>query len=148
MIYYKAKLVMTEEGMQVVFHEMHQIHETECFSYCVDKPRFPIPEVIKLSGESDLKAAKRLNMKIYRIHKKDSRIGFKNKDAAFKNLLFLKRKQINHMQRDIDLLSYFLERIGEKNHLAMKKELRGEYYGEVRTLPDSSEKLCQYYVFD
>lgn len=148
MIYYKAKLVMAEEGMQVVFHELHQIHETECFSYCIAKPHYPIPEPLKISGESDLKAAKRLGRKIYRVHRQCSRIGFKTKEKAFNNLLFLKNRQIAHMKRDIDLLSYFINRADLEGLDSMPKEGGATWYGDCHTLPDSSAKLCQYYHFD
>lgn len=147
-IYYKAKLVMAEEGMQVVFHEMHKIHETECFSLCIDKPKFPIPSATKLAGESDLKAAKRLGYKIHRIHKKSSRIGFKTKDDALNQLLYMKDRQITHMKRDIDLLAYFISRIDKCGLSAMQKKDGATWYGDCYTLPDSYDNLRQYYVFD
>lgn len=150
MIYYKAKLHMAEPGMQVQFKEFHQIHETECYSYCVDDWNFPIPQSLKLVGETDIKAAKRRGIKIHRIHKTSSRVAFDTKEKAFNQLVFLKRRQINHMKRDVDLFSYFLDRVKDDGMAVLKAEwyphkLRN---GDLYTLPDSTEKISRYYVFD
>lgn len=148
-MFYKARLVMTEEGMQVQFQEFNCIHETECYAYCINSWS-SVPSPLKHEGETELQAAKRMKIKIFRIHKASSRIAFKTKELAFNQLVFLKRRQINHMKRDIDLFSYFLDRTADSGLSALKQEfypykLQG---GDIHTLPESTEKLSQYYVFD
>ncbi|WP_396180201.1 hypothetical protein [Flavobacterium sp.] len=147
-MFYKAQLAMTEEGMQVLFEEFHPIHETKCYSYCVRGWNYPVPLALKRKGETDLRAAKRMRYKITRIHKDCSRIAFATKEQAFKQLIFLKKRQINHMRRDIDLLTYFLERTSESGLQALTENTTQYNRGTIHTLPDSAEKLQQYYVFD
>ncbi len=144
-VFYKARLAMTEEGMQVVFDKYHAIHETNCYFFCVRTWNYPIPSPLKKHGESDYQTAKRIKYKIIKVQKGCSRIAFETEDDAFSNLLFLKRRQIGHMKRDLDLLQFFLERVGGKGISALD---RGVRWPEIYTLPNSQEKLCEYYVFD
>lgn len=148
MTYFKARLINSDEGMQVQFKELHSIHETNCYAYCVDSWNYPIPSQRKKPGESDLQAAKRIGCKITRIHKEGSRIAFKSKDKAFQQLLLMKRRQISHMRRDIDLLSYFIDRVNEKGLSTLEEDPTKYQNGTIHTLPNSTEKLLEYYVFD
>lgn len=147
-VFYKAKLIYAEEGIQVLFKEICQIHETPSYSYCIDSRVYPVRVPLKKDGETDLQTSKRLGYKIYRIHKECSRIAFETKEKAFKQLMFLKRRQIMHMQRELALLTYFTERVGDSDLSIMKEEPIQYNHGSVHTLPDSSEKLCEFYVFD
>lgn len=152
MKYYKARLVYSEEGMQVVFDILHSIHETQCYSYCLNRWNLTNGEVhppLKREGESNFKAAKRLKYKIIRIHKGSSRIAFETKEKAFEQLLFLKRRQIGHMKREIDLLTYFLERVKDTGLATLEHEK--SYCGDgpqLYTLKESTDKLLEYYHFD
>lgn len=111
--YFKAKLYMDPSGITVLFREFVTVHETPCYAYCIDKdfdgfllkPIFLGHEI----GLPLLRKLKERNVRVHRIHKTSSRFAFATKTAAFNHLVMLKRLQINHMKRELVMLTRFVE---------------------------------------
>lgn len=145
--YYKAKIMYAEEGICVQFKEFKVIKETNCYAYCVNHWDFPIREPLKLNGESDYHCAKRRGLKIFRIHKTSSRIAFSAKEAAYKNLVYLKGLQVRHLQRELDLLRVFNKKGAslDIDQLKVITDLKGnEFY---RAVPETEDDVLQHYHF-
>lgn len=144
--FYKMRIVPDSKGLCVITEIFISIHETPCFHYCVrayDKGSFN--SVLMNKNETRLQYAKRENIKIYRIHKSGSRIAFETEKQAFEHLQFLKRKQIRHMERDIEFNRAFLKACKGVG------DLLPDYSSDIcrhRTVPDTEDLVSRYYFFD
>lgn len=146
--YFKAKLFYIETGVSVLFREFNEIHSTECYSYCVDNWNFPLPQSLKKEGETDLQLAKRIGYKVIRIHKTGSRVAFKTKDEAFEHLKYLKRLQLGHMKREIDLLQYFIDQVANKELNFLQEDKTKYHNGTIHTVKESVYIVSQHYHFN
>lgn len=107
--FYKMRLIPTEEGLTVWTDTWISIHETPCFHYCIQEHnKSYLSAPMNIHGKPNLQVAKGYRLKIKRVDKRASRFAFDTKEGAFKHLQFLKRKQLNHMKRDISFIERFL----------------------------------------
>lgn len=113
------------------------IHETPCFHYCIPEFMSSLMSQESLDNETDLKKAKRLNLNVKRISKDSSRFAFDTKEKAFEHLKLLKRKQIEHLQRNLKLMTMFIKKTDNKG----LDSLVHMYYDKY-TIPNSSITFC------
>lgn len=144
--YYKALMSVERGGIYVKYLTFCCIHETPSFAYCVPEWDYPISCVLKRDGETDLQAAKRLGFKVHRVCKVGSRFAFATREAAFEQLCFLKRRQLNHLKRDIQMVSLFLEKTQGKR-LNDLQELSG-FSGVSHKIESTEELVNRYFAFE
>lgn len=143
-IFYRMRHAIDESGINVITTELASIHESHCWHWCIDKRRIGcVRTIAERNEESMLKAAKRDKAKIYKVAKDGSRVAFETPQQAFLHLLFLKRKQIGHMKREIEILEEFASKADGLDIETIK--LGG--YGE-RVIPDTHEVVHNHYIFD
>jgi len=142
--FYKCKLMPCEEGLSIYVQKYVSVHETPCFHFCIEDHHkgWLAKPLKKYKGESNIKALKRMRVKIYRVAKQCSRIAFETEQEAYDQLLFLKRRQINHLKRDIEFLDNFI------NYGSKRKFKDIPFTGSFRTVPDTQELVREHYVFD
>ena len=144
--FYKMNLVADECGLVVYTRIFLSIHETPCFHFCIRATEKGfLSEPLMLKNESKFQAAKRMGMKVFRIHKSGSRIAFETEEKAFKQLRMLKSKQIEHMRRTIAFNDGFLTLCKSFD------DLLPNYKNDVckmRTVPETKELVNGYYVFE
>lgn len=104
-VFYKMFLTTDHMGLAVNLVEYVSIHETPMMYFCVEKgvdltaPYLPK----RKESETELQYAKRMGMRIRRIHKNGSRIAFDTKEKAFNHLRWMKQRQNGHLKRQISL---------------------------------------------
>lgn len=143
--YYKARLAYTPRGINVEMEEFKIIHETRCVAYCVNDYDYKIVCGYKKPDESLMQAAKRLCRKVRHIHKSGSRIAQPTQEEAFNRLKFLKRRQIRHLKRELDLISLFSSKTQDADLSALQKNDR--YTHDTYLVPDTEESVGIYYNF-
>ncbi len=114
-IFYKMHLIPTESGLEVITDKWVSIHETPCFHFCVREHNARTFEMPCIQGETELQKAKRLHIRIRRIHKIGGRFAFDTEEKAMEHLKFLKRKQLVHMKRVTLFVESFLNADELKN---------------------------------
>ena len=136
-------MIPSEQGLSISVKKYLSIHETPYFHFCIDEYNkdFLAKPMLK-TGESNRQALERMNIKIYRIAKSGSRIAFETEQKAFEQLLFLKRKQLDHLKRDTQFLTAFIDYCSDKKYEDVP------LLGSFRTVPDSQELVNEHYVFD
>lgn len=143
---YKKTLHPSECGMSIFTKKYVCIYETPCFYMCVQEwnlfgSRFN--QIKSCSDEKERSAlAKKLNIKLKRIHKVNSRFAFVSEKDAFDHLVLLKRKQINHLKRDIELIEAFVD-YANCNDISKIPDKHG-----FAAIPDTQEVVMSHYVFD
>ena len=142
-VFYKMRLAIDEQGINVITKELVSIHESECWHWCIEKSRAGYIRSYQREDESLLQAAKRSGEKIHKVAKVGSRVAFKTIPDAFDHLMMLKRKQINHMRREIAILEDFTKKA---DGLDIESINPGSY-GE-RVIPDTHEVVHDHYRFD
>ena len=85
------------------------IHETECFWFCVNSAEIGIFSILNKGEDLTLQRAKKSKILVKRIHKSRSRFAFESKDKALDNLMFRKRKQNEHLSRQLKENNLFIE---------------------------------------
>jgi len=142
--FYKCKLMPCEEGLSIYVEKYISIHETPCFHFCIQEHHkgWLAKPLKKEEGESNYKALKRMKVRIYRVAKEFSRIAFDTEQKAYENLLFLKRKQLVHLNRDIEFINTLITYGADKQFTDIP------FVGSFRTVPDSHELVSEHYVFD
>lgn len=152
MIYYKAHMSPAEGEFLIEFREFHQIHESKCFSFCVDMSRGSGRrlDALKLPSETKIQAAKRIGCKVRRIHKEYSRIAFKTKEDAYKNMLFLKQRQLRHIQRDFAIITEFMKLAEGVDFHSLASPSEQYWRGQdlCRKIDDVNGVISEHYVFD
>jgi hypothetical protein len=133
--FYKMALVPDEEGLTVVTTVLYPIHETPCFYFCV----------IAHWENYSYKEIKEFKGKVYRIAKTGSRIAFETKEEAFKNLVYLKTKQLDHCRRNVAFIERFLNDTEKKGMNAL--ELTNTFSNNLLVLPETSELVSEYLSF-
>lgn len=136
-IFYKMKMGVSEIGTSIVTHRYVPVHETEHIFFCVNE--YQHKWLQPLEGETLYVCAKRTNAKIYRIYKAGSRIGHETEQKAFEHFLFLKRKQFQHLTRDLKIVKNLLDSLEGKKF---------EQLGEGWTAPDSVALINSIFRFD
>lgn len=144
--FYKMRLTDSKDGLMVITDVFVSIHETPCFYYCVraDAKGF-FNSALMRDGETKLQYAKRKNIKVRIIHKHGSRIAFETEKQALEHLQMLKRKQIQHMRRQIEFNSVFLDKcksVGDLNNV---------YSSDIckhRVIPFTDDLCKGYFLYD
>lgn len=130
--YYKCKLIPSELGLEIITDEWVSIKETPCYHYCISKFNYGIFK----NATNPYEAAKKRNA-VKRVHKTNSRFAFPTKEEALDHLRMLKIKQLAHFERETALINAFIqsEEIKDLDH-------------DVQVVPNTSELVSSYYVFD
>lgn len=136
-VFYKMTMHPDEEGLRVFTKRFYSIHETPCFHYCVDESNYRRLRCYVMTTEPTLKDAKKFNIKTRRIDKIGSRIAFETEEKAFAHLLFLKRRQLRHLERDTEFLKAFLDKVKALDDLDAQ-----------RVVPDTMDLVRQYLIFE
>ncbi|SEG21752.1 hypothetical protein [Marinobacterium lutimaris] len=145
-IYYKMTLAPAEEGMTITTKKFVSIHETPCFHYCVLERDRGFAELVingKQYSGTPLTRLKKCHIRVFRIDKVNSRIAFPTEQKAYEHLLFLKRKHIANMKRDMALVTAFLEESEGKQLDDFEKNDWGWPYA-----PGTQDLVHQHYAFD
>ena len=130
-MFYRARLVQDEDGSNNVwFDEWHVIHETKCFVFCVrpwcslangtwhDSQRQP--------SETNMQLAKRLGIRVKRIHKENSRFAFATKELAFERLKFVKHYHLQHLRFELQRVEQFLKQSQGKGYAEYQNDRMNE----------------------
>lgn len=142
-IFYKMRMGPEERGLIMTTRRFISIRETEHIHFCIDEWNAGRITALALPGETPLKTAKRIGFKTYRINKSGSRIAFATEQQAFDHLILLKKKQLHHMRRDIELVTAFLGEVNAKTVDDFQPDqLR------TRVVPGTDELVSQYFTFD
>ncbi|MGE6778309.1 hypothetical protein ACQKFL_11780 [Vreelandella titanicae] len=144
-VFYKMRTAIDEDGINVITTELVKIHDSNCWYWCIDKSRIGyVKTIADRNHEPMLKAAKRDKTKIYKVAKDgSSRVAFETPQQAFLHLMFLKRKQIGHMKREIEILEEFTKKAEGLDIESIKPGSYGE-----RVIPDTHEVVHNHYIFD
>jgi hypothetical protein len=111
--YYRAMLQYSESGAYVDMTKWSVVYETKCYVYCV-------PEYVNFSEgsfydsqrkglETNYQLAKRMNIRLHKIHKESSRFAFDTEEKAFQRLKFIKHYHLRHLRHQLQLVESFLE---------------------------------------
>ena len=141
--FYKMRMQVVLGGISVYTEEYYLVHETECFYFVIPEWQLWQTKQTREDGETLYQFLKRKNVKVKRFGKGSGRFAFETKDDAFRHLKFLKRKQLAHMQRDIEFLKQFIGFTGDKMWHEMPKSPCGD-----PLVPDTGELVQSYFVFD
>ena len=74
--------------------------------------------------------------------KTNSRFAFAEKEDAYKQLLFMKKRQLIHLQRDLEFVKAFL-RFNKDNGFS---DLKGR--NDNLFVPNTEDLVLEHYVFD
>lgn len=154
--YYKARIGYQHEGTAITFEEYISVHETNGYAWCLPKWHHEqlCNTVIytRKPDESPLQQAKRIWPKfLKRVSKGNSRFAFSTKEEAFKQLKFLKQRQLRHLQRDLDLLTDSLNKLGDKplDSLLTEQNKTPDYLNQDSfVIPDTAGLVNRYFAFD
>jgi len=137
-IFYKMSLEATEEGLAIFTRRYVSIRETEQMHFCVSEHDHK-----RLSVTKDKSAfAKELGLKIYRVHKRGSRIADATEQQAFEQLKIRKKRQIIHLMRNLAIVERFVADTEGKDLDSFPDD------GSLRVLPETSRLVNTHYRFD
>lgn len=105
--FYRASLVATAEGLCVSFDQYVSFHESECFAWCVQDWYTGKAFGILDNSKTIVKDVKEV-MPVKRIDKRFSRFASTSKELAVEHLRLRKRKQIKHLERELEFAKAFL----------------------------------------
>ena len=143
MKFYKCVLMPCEEGLSIYVKKYISVHETPCFHYCVDEhEHHRVTYLISSNKGNPVSILKESRVKTYRVAKSGSRIAFDDEQKAYENLLLLKRKQLGHLQRDIEFINTLINYGSDKSFKDIPT------LGRFKTIPNSQELVQEHYVFD
>jgi hypothetical protein len=142
-VFYKMTLWPTEMGLTLITHKYISIRETKHTHFCLAEFEYSLNRCQQKPGESDWDTAKRRKIKPRRISKAGSRIAHPDEQAAFSHLIFLKRKQLQHMERDIEFINAFLQHADSKVEAGFEPDAYGR-----RVVPDTAALTNRHFNFD
>ena len=109
-VFYQLKLNPTESGISMWINEFISFHETPCYHYCLPEWMSYLAKPSFIEGkESMAQSLKRRGVKFSRIHKTCSRKAFDTKEKAYANFIFLKKRHLAHLERDIIMIKAVLD---------------------------------------
>lgn len=112
--FYKMKLIPDERGLSVWTDTYLSIYETPCYHYCIHSRNKGFFNSVHMNdGETPLQFAKRKKLTIKKIHKENSRFAFNTQELAFKHLRKMKKRQIDHLKRELAFIQTFLQKTTE-----------------------------------
>lgn len=143
-VYYSAKLIPGESGLYVFFEEFVCVRETEHVAFCIKKSDFyNFIGYVRTHKMSVDQAAKKVGLK--RIYKDSSRFAFSSKEKALAQLIYLKKRQIRHMERDLNFLSVFVEKVNSVDDLKPDFTYSS---GQDFIVPETEDLVRRYFVFN
>ena len=142
-IFYKMRLVPSEQGLSIWTDRFYSVHETPCYHFCIAEWQrgFDVPALIK-DGETAYQSLKRRGVKLRKVAKQNSRVAFEDREQAFKNLIYLKGRQLMHMKRDLEFLNAFLS-FTKDNTLDDLQDVHSQLI-----VPKTKDLVLGHYVFD
>lgn len=142
-VFYKMKLVPSELGLSIWTDTFYSVHETPCYHFCINEWQrgFAAAGLVN-EGETAFQSLKRRGVTLRRIAKQGSRVAFESREQAFKNLVYLKSRQLMHMKRDLEFLNRFLE-FSKDNGLA---DLEEKYTQLI--VPETEDLVRGRFTFD
>lgn len=149
-VYYKARLSYEPSGMVIVMDEFRTVHSTNCYDFCLKSNGrdFKNANIFKREGETIFQSAKRQGIKIHRIDRSGSRIAQPTKEEAFTRFKFLKSRQMRHLQRDVSLIGFLIDKISDKPLSSFNEEICKYNHTSTYEIKDSESKLREYFIFD
>ena len=108
--FYQIKLSPSEDGICLWLNKFYSFHETPCYHYCMGEwqRNLVAPHFVN-KGETIPQSLKRRGVKFIRIHKTCSRKAFDTKEKAYANFIFLKKRHLAHLERDIIMIKAVLD---------------------------------------
>lgn len=106
---YRMYLNTGTDSIYVGYETWVCIHETKCFWFCANSVEIGIFSNLNNGKGLTLQEAKKLKILVKRIHKSGSRFAFESKEKALNNLLYRKRKQNEHLSRQLKENNLFIE---------------------------------------
>jgi len=147
-IFYKMKIVVEETGLTIITNKFHSFHETECFHFCIQGfNKGFLAHPLMDESKTILQNLKRMNIRVYRIHKSGSRIAFKTEQEALDNLIMMKIRHINHMERDIEFYRAFLSVMKETKLNELDERYKSDMQS-FRSVPETEDLVNEHFVFD
>lgn len=130
-VFYKARLISEEEGLEVWIDRYYCVKETPCFYFCVNEHN-------KWRVNSTVLPLK--NKQLKRIHKTSGRFAFDTEELAINHLQMLKRRQLRHMARETSFINAFLD----------CDELKSCPSGSrtIKSIPNTRDLVWKYLRFD
>lgn len=107
-VFFRMKLTPSELGLQIWTDKYFSVHETPCYHFCIAEWQQGYTSARLDEGETQYQSLKRRGIKLKKIAKKNSRFAFETKEEAFENLVYLKKRQLLHLKRDVEFLSAFI----------------------------------------
>lgn len=109
--FYKLKMYREEDNsVNLWVHTFISFHETECYHYCLPEfQRDSLSSIFVNDGETMAQSLKRRGISFSRIHKTCSRKAFDTKEEAYDNFIYLKKKHLQHLSRDIETIEHILK---------------------------------------
>jgi len=141
-VFYKMKLTPTEVGLSIWTDKYYSVHETECFHFCIAEWQRGYANVCINEGETQYQSLKRRGIKLKKIAKQSSRFAFETKEQAFENLVYLKKKQLVHLKRDIEFLNCFVS-FSKNNGLNNLEQIHGQL-----VMAGTKDLVLEHYNFD
>ena len=143
--FYKAAHFVSEEGSVIYFKEFKQLHETNCYAYCLEDSSLFIAKKFSQTGKDLISAITNQGYKVNKIHKDCSRFAFATKQLAFEHFKMLKSRQIIHIERDLRVYKKLLESVGSKS----LDELEGDSFrsGSV-IVRETQSVILGSFIFD
>lgn len=140
-LFYRMSMHPDESGLVLITEKFVSLRETAHMHFCVSE--FNHMRLRPNKDETEFEAAKRQErIKIVRIHKQGSRIACKSEAEAFEALKYRKKRQVQHLRRDLAITEKFIELTDGKSvddFLAS---------GTYREIPDTSDLVNSFYRFD
>lgn len=141
--FYKMKLFPIEGGLCVHTEVYLSVHETPCFHFCIPEwQKHYISTHLLSEGVSAHEQLKEIDVKLKRVAKINGRFAFDTKQKAYDQLLFMKKRQLIHLNRDIELLGAFISFNKESGYDDLQSE-QGQSF-----VPETSELVHEHYAFD
>lgn len=141
--FFKFSIAPDFGDLSLWLHRYCSFHETPCYYYCVEEfSRGMVSDRFIVNGESMVKSLERRGVKVYRIHKTQSRKAFDTKEKAYQNFMFLKRLQLGHVERNISVLKKLIE-FDERNSFSDLNDA-----GHAMLLPNTKGFVNNIFTFD
>jgi len=137
-IYYKKRMVAAEEGLLIITERWISVHETPETHLCIEESALNrFKSAVSFNNNLSKQQVARKHFRAKRVHKTSSRFAFDSEDKALENLLFLKRLQLKHLERNAKFAECLLA-----NHEDLQP------YGNYQLVKNSSELVHEYLRFD
>lgn len=137
--FYRKRIIATESGLEIITETWHPIRETECINFCVSSHHIKMFNRAAAQGEkiTARALAKRMGFPVKQIHKAYSRFAFDTQAKAFDHMVFLQKRRLGHLERDLGLTSVFLSSAN-----------LGFTTVDSTVVPESHDLVHQHYNFD